>query len=179
MSLITSKAQSISLVNSGAFGNTVRVWPSVAAMRASGFKGDVVIRSYHSGFATRYNVKQADLDGILDDLAAKGYPLGSLYLNEACPDEHLLLQGEVVGRHLTYSSLKLPTKMALQRECRYADGSATEAILRWAMNDGSYDDFQVLREQHPGAVIEFGCYGVCLGSVPHRNVLIWEVRDTY
>jgi hypothetical protein len=176
---ITSKSESIRLLNAGRLGNHVRTWPSILAMRGSGYRGNVVIRSYKPSFATIYNLPQEHLDAMLASLAGNGHALDTLYCNETCPDDRLILQGEIIGHSLTYSSARLPMKKALQVECRHAEGSACEAILRWAMNGSSYEDFLSLREQRPDAVIEFGCYEICLGNVPDRNTLIWEVRDTF
>lgn len=139
----------------------------------------VVIRLRQPGFNTHYNLPIEQLDDVLADLAAKGCDTSRCYFNEAAPDDALVLQGELIGHSLMYTTAKKPMKLGFAEETRYAEGAATEAILRWACNGPSYDDMQELRSRHPDAIIEFGCYSVCLGSQPDRNTIFWEIRESF
>jgi hypothetical protein len=143
---------------------------------------------------------------LLKESRLRGARIENLYFGESAPDDHLVLQGEYwVGEHyLMYSRAKLAMKDALalplgKDKCpshvvatypdmkwppydeliayrHEAQGVRAELLLRAAMNANSWDDFQILRDQYPGHVIEFGCYDCELGSVPGRNTLIWELR---
>ena len=177
MTPLRSKADSLAFLASPRW-NQPRVWPSIAAMRDSGFKGNVVIRSYRPSFATIYNWPQEHLDAMLANLADNGHPTDTLYCNEAMPDDRLVLQGELIGHSLTYTTAPLPMKAALAVSTRHAEGSATEAILRWALDGPSWDDMAELRAERPEAVIEFGCYAMPVGR-KMQNAVIWEVRETY
>ncbi len=176
---LSTKSDSLSLIFSGPRWNHARTWQSLADLRRSGFPGNVVIRSRQVGFATVYNLPQSELDAKLASLARAGHDTSRFYFNESCPDNRLIIQGELIGRSLTYTTVRLPTKMAFHREERHAEGASTEAILRWACNANSYADLQEMRAEHPDAVIEFGCYEVCLGSRPDRNLLFWEARESF
>jgi hypothetical protein len=56
-------------------------------------------------------------------------------------------------------------------------GVAAKMVLRRHMNENSWDDFNVLLEQYPGHVYEMTTMNICFGTVPHRNTVLWEVRD--
>lgn len=57
-----------------------------------------------------------------------------------------------------------------------AEGLRAEMLLKASMNTNSWEDFQILRDEYPGHIIEFSCYDCELGSIPGRNTLVWEVR---
>lgn len=64
-----------------------------------------------------------------------------------------------------------------ERQHRHeSEGLKTEMLLRANMNANSWEDFNILRDEYPGHIIEFGCYDCELGSVTGRNTLMWEVR---
>jgi hypothetical protein len=41
----------------------------------------------------------------------------------------------------------------------------------------SYEEFLMLGELYPGAVIEFTSYEIVLGNLKGRNTVVWEVRN--
>jgi hypothetical protein len=49
-------------------------------------------------------------------------------------------------------------------------------LIREAMTPSSYDDWLMLIDRYPGHVLEVSIYDRCLGDVPGRNALVWEVR---
>jgi len=44
------------------------------------------------------------------------------------------------------------------------------------MTPSSHDDWNELLERYPGHVLEVSIYDRCLGDLPNRNSLVWEVR---
>lgn len=175
--MINTKAQFIELYFRGALGNRLRTWKNYGDLLASGYKGNVTVRSRipDVSHGCIYQVPVDSIPAIFPKLRDSG-SLDLYYFNESAPDEHLAIQGELWNRSLTWSAKKLPMREALQKPS-YAEGSTTEMLLRQHMNDNSYEDFMLLRNLYPDHVIEFGCYYKCLGDIPHRNVIIWEVRD--
>lgn len=188
MAPIRTKAESYALLRGGHFGPKLRNWRTLADLLNDPYDGPVGIRSWQVGFPTIFHVPQCEVVDYLAFLEERGQPQELFYFGEMAPDEHIILQGEfadgvrrgaLVNRHLWYSTVKAPMKPALAARPRFAEGSAAEAILRGAMNENSWEDFQVLREQHPDSSIEFSCYDICLGDRPHRNCLFWEIRTDY
>jgi hypothetical protein len=49
--------------------------------------------------------------------------------------------------------------------------------LRAFLNPNSHDDLMDLFDHYPGHVVELTALGRCYGTVPHRNAIVWEVRD--
>lgn len=54
--------------------------------------------------------------------------------------------------------------------------SEARAVLARHLNANSRNDVEELLGQFPEHVIELSALNRCLGSVPHRNAVIWEVR---
>lgn len=49
-------------------------------------------------------------------------------------------------------------------------------FLKENLAPASYDDIIELLKIFPEDVIEFSCYEIFIGNLPHRNHIIWEVR---
>jgi hypothetical protein len=45
------------------------------------------------------------------------------------------------------------------------------------MDPSSRDDLDALFDLYPDAAVEFACFPHNLGIFPHRNTVIWEVRN--
>lgn len=57
-------------------------------------------------------------------------------------------------------------------------GVAARGILRSHMWPADYDDLGELMDNYPGHVVEVTCCTRAVGTVPHRNTIVWEVRCT-
>ncbi len=58
-------------------------------------------------------------------------------------------------------------------------GLQAAAVIRKHLNDNSHDDLRELLDTYPGHVVELTALDRCVGTVPHRNAVIWEVRGSY
>jgi hypothetical protein len=61
-------------------------------------------------------------------------------------------------------------------------GSAVRVLLSHLLSSESYEDLcgpEGLVELYPDHVIEFSILSRCLGTVPGRNAVVWEVRYNY
>jgi hypothetical protein len=173
MSTIRTKAEFYRLWRQGLLGNRPRAWADAAALRASGYSGLVTMRSTGAGGGkTRYRVPVAE---------ALASAWSGCTFNEACPDEELTLQGEaarmVGGLCLTYSTTPNLAMREAMKTARTASGAAALAILDAYLAPPSRDDLSAIWDLYPDAVIEFSAYGRKVGDQPHRNTLIWEVRN--
>jgi hypothetical protein len=108
-------------------------------------------------------------------------------VNEAAPDGSMLIQGEylndisVVGDKVIwgwflYSRAQPQMRQALAEAPERAHGLRADLLLRMAMTPSSYDDWLLLIERYPGHAIEVSVYDRCVGDIPGRNALVWEVR---
>lgn len=55
-------------------------------------------------------------------------------------------------------------------------GLSARLLLEKHLNSNSLADLQALRDKWPGHVYELSAMNRCLGTVPHRNAILWECR---
>jgi hypothetical protein len=186
---ILTKLENYVLWQSGAFGNKLRAWRTVEKWREAGFKGRVVLRTLGSagGGPTYYNLEPGEVDKIFQSWIRHGVPNESIMVNEAAPDNAAILQGEY--RNDVYktqdgydwglfhfSRAAAHMRPALARAPEERRGLMASLLIREAMTPSSYDDWLMLIDRYPGHVLEVSIYDRCLGDVPGRNALVWEVR---
>jgi hypothetical protein len=164
----------------GEFGNRPQSWPDWDSLRTSSYTGNVTVRNLDTAGACFYGVPVADLRrGV--------WPAGccpaQCRFNESMPDDDLLIQGNVFiavgGLALEYSTAAgIPHRKAVsQPYMRFAQGLLAVSLLRSHCSPSSYDDIMDLLDLYPEAVIEFSTYQYNVGCLPHRNTVIWEVRN--
>lgn len=59
---------------------------------------------------------------------------------------------------------------------RLWEGSAADVLLKWILNENSYDDLMAVLDAFPDHVVELTALDNCFGTVPGRNAVVWEVR---
>jgi hypothetical protein len=179
--LVDSKKDSYSLLHSGRLGNRLRMWDSFDEILKSGYSGTVSIRykSTGGGFVA-YNVPLEDIPKVQQEWKDKGAKEELMTYNESAPDHLMLIQGELMRNdnhiYLFHSSEKSKMSIALANG-KHADGMDALNLLKRHLNTASYDDIMQLLEMYPDSVIEFSAYSKCLGNLPGRNAVIWEVRN--
>jgi hypothetical protein len=185
---VLSKGLNYRLWQGGMFGNKLRAWRTVAEWEASGFAGEVVLRTVAGGGGPcLYNLRPEDVSTDVKGWIACGIPLDHIMVNEAAPDEDVILQGEYLNDIFTldgeagwgwfhYSRAKAQMRDALVMAPERARCLRSDLLLKLAMTPASHDDWQLLLEKYPGHVLEVSVYDRCLGDVPGRNALVWEVR---
>ena len=187
---LTTKLQSHRLWQSGAFGNKLRSWSTVDEWRESGHRGMVVLRMREGRGAGRcsYNVSPVLVQPALEQFVQSGVSLDAVMINEAAPDEHVVLQGEYLNDvvpdssgealwgYFFHSRHRSHMRDALREAPEETRGLSTDLMLRQVMTIASHEDWLALLERWPGHVLEVSVYDRCLGDLPNRNALVWEVR---
>ena len=184
---ILDKRENFRLWQSGAFGNKLRAWRTVQEWRDSGFAGLVVLRSLMDGGGPcEYNLTPEQAEVALQRGLWLGQPPERIMVNEAAPDQAVLLQGEYLNDihlggpsywgYFYYSRVKAQMRDALKAAPEVAQGLRSDLMLRLAMTPASYDDWLLLLDRYHGHVFEVSIYERCLGDTPGRNALVWEVR---
>lgn len=59
---------------------------------------------------------------------------------------------------------------------RQWEGSAAKLLLESVLNENSLADMEIVLGNYPGHVVELTALDACMGLVPHRNAIVWEVR---
>lgn len=95
---VLDKRENFRLWQSGAFGNKLRAWRTVKEWRDSGFAGLVVLRSLMDGGGPcEYNLTPKKAESSIRRWFSKGHPPDRIMVNEAAPDQSVLLQGEYLN----------------------------------------------------------------------------------
>ena len=185
---ILSKEQNYRLWQGGSFGNKLRAWRTVDEWRESGFDGMVVLRTVMGGNGPcRYNLNSEEVDAVVDAWLALDIPPDMIMVNEAAPDDDVILQGEYLNDiyeidgevgwgYFRYSRARAQMRDALAAAPEVAQRLRSDLLLELAMTPASHEDWNLLLGQYPGHVLEVSIYDRCLGDTPGCNALVWEVR---
>jgi hypothetical protein len=184
---IKNKKECYLLYELGFFGNKPLTWRTYEDIIDSGYSGDVVIRGRRSinRDKVKYNVSLDEAREKIRELESQGIHESDLAFNQAMPDEHLTIQGELIhntmlppyGLYLLYSMLKKPMNISLEEDSHEAYGLQATNLLKSSMTASSFSDMEALMEMFPESAIEFSTYDICVGNIPGRNTVIWEVRN--
>jgi hypothetical protein len=185
---ILSKKQNYRLWQSGAFGNKKRIW-TVDEYLNDTFEGLVAIRmrSGPGGGLCYYNLTRVQATEMLPFLTCDGFLSDCYMINEMAPSDAIVLQGEYFnGVYIQdddarwgafrYSTVQLPMRDAFREANHDTHGLHADCLLRAAMTPSSYEDWKILLDQYPDHVLEVSIFNCCLGDIPGRNALVWEVR---
>ena len=55
-------------------------------------------------------------------------------------------------------------------------GLRADMMVRGCMTPSSYSDWRELLDLYPGHVLEVSIWDSCIGDVPGRNAVVWEIR---
>lgn len=187
---ILSKAQNHRLWQSGAFGNKLRAWRSISEWRSSGHRGKVALRSllpWGGGGPCIYDLEpdlvESRYRSLLSEISAE-----HVVICEAAPAEVVILQGEYLNNvhdkgdgttswdYFYYSRARRQMRDALREEHSVIEGLRARLLIERSMTPASHLDWQILLDRYPDHVLEVSIYDRCLGDVPGRNALVWEVR---
>lgn len=181
---IDSKEECYLLYEAGIFGNKAQTWNSYEELLKSNWKGEVCIRGRKTKIARGKVVYKADLSEvprIIEQFKNYGIPESHIGFNQSMPDEHLIIQGEIMrtwlGLALWYTTKKEPMNNALKKESLYAEGLKAKLLLENTMCPSSYSDLEALFDLFPDSAVEFSTYDISVGNIPNRNTVIWEVRN--
>jgi hypothetical protein len=183
---VTCKRRNYELWTSGAYGNRLRAWRSVEEWLRSGFAGRVALRVLGDtgDGRCRYDLTPEIAEFLYRLWVAQGVRSEDVVVCEQAPDHQLVVVGEYHHdplpdgsfRHFFYSRVRKSMRVALREGGRVATGLRATEILRQSMTDRSWKDFSELVLAYPGHVAEVSVYDHCLGDLPGRNALVWEVR---
>lgn len=185
---IDTKRDMYALLESGALGNTAI---TCSLKEAEGwFTGEV--EPDYPLYAIRYKRPDCRQWQCYDIPAENVWPTICDYLSEGAksdlinvtpmmPDDKIVVQGEVArsathGWSFRVSRMRRPMRIALGSLDEH-HGAGYWTVLKTVMDPSSYDDLQSLFDLYPDATVEFSVYSCHLGNIPHRNTIIWEVRN--
>ncbi len=157
----------------------LRTWGTLEELASSGFPGPVNARNRKASGKFVFNL---DVPTLLT-----AWPLAeppqNYYFNERPPDDKLLVQGDLTrterGLQLVYNTTPGLTCREATTLCvpEHAYGLTAQHWLQSTAWPSSYDDLMELLDCYPDGVVEFSIFSTAVGKLPHRNHVIWEVRN--
>lgn len=181
---ITSKRQSYNLWRQGLFGNKGGDWATVEDLRKSRFRGTVAIRYCgfaHGGIFIK-DLQIQQVEPTLAKLHEQGWSLSDFYILEQMSPDIVTyrINGELLntpdGLALYYSTDNALMRDALVKSGRQVWGLRTMLVLRHFLNPTDFEELMTLLDHFPGHVIEFSSFSRSVGLIPHRQMIVWEVR---
>jgi hypothetical protein len=185
---ILTKKQNYRLWQGGEFGNKLRAWRTIDEWRASGFAGLVALRvlGVGGGGPCAYDVLPNEVEGMVGYWGTFGVPRSWIMINEMGPGGEILqgeylndiyvIDGEARWGYFLHSRASVPMREALRAAPQIAHGLRADLLIREAMTPSSYEDWRLLLDCYSGHVLEVSIYDRCLGDIPGRNALVWEIR---
>jgi len=183
MKRIETKSKCYSLFEKGIFGNKALTWNSYEEMINSSWKGLISIRSKKGILRsqTRFNILKEKVKEEMEKMKMENIKIEDITFNQSMPDNHLLIQGEIMlterGLYLLYTTVKKPMNQGLAEQTLHAFGLNAKMILEKNLYTSSLADIYALLEIYPDSVIEFSSYSIPVGNIKGRNAVIWEVRN--
>lgn len=178
---INSKAEFYRLWHSGVLGNRPHVWRDVESAARSGHTrfGIREIGKAGGGFF-RVVHSIGEMKRICCMLAAQGRQFS---LDGGVQNETVLLQGEIC-RTVRGLEGMMAVRSGTDIRAAFREGKfkpvqnlTALTLIREFMDPSSQDDVWDLLDMYPDHTIEFACFPGNVGVLPHRNTIIWEVRN--
>jgi hypothetical protein len=173
------------LLSRGLLGNTIQQWFSLAKWLADPEARRFSVwgvRTLTPGGPCRLYCPEAEVPATVAAYEAMGHACNISVMIDAVVGVTLYADVYDSPEGLIVYGVEHPGKGASWREVmprdgRQVGGLAARMLLARHLNPASLADLWALLERFPGHVVELSACGRCLGTVPGRNGVIWEVRD--
>lgn len=182
-SLILRKSEYFDLWHRGLLGNKLRSWRTPAEIPSS-YQGGVMVRDSVPGWGSAKVFPRRE---VIPEVRRREAAGRRSHLNEAAPDTHAVLQGELLrdSRGLYLFGYERPParfgelmrmRDVLPLASHYL-GLQASLLLRKYLNPPAFDDLMELLDLFEDHVVEFSAYTRHIGGAfPSRNLIVWEVR---
>lgn len=183
--MITNKAQMYAMLAQGLLGNTLPQYFSVDEWRASG-QADRYdwwgVRTLVPGGPCFLNCHRDDVEAtaLRPEYAAAGVNISAM-VDRVCTVTMWAEVQRLPGGLYTYV-LEYPPKEGSWRKLMPAggkgyQGTAARLLLERHLNANALGDLYDLLNKYDGHVVEFSAIDICMGRLPGRNMIVWEVRN--
>ncbi|MCC7004419.1 hypothetical protein IT397_00665 [Candidatus Nomurabacteria bacterium] len=184
METITSKRQFMDLWRKGLLGNRPRIWDTLREVKASGFSGLLAIRYIGLGGGGPFvvNLKLGELESEMRRIVKAGWSESQFcFIEQITPGMvTYIINGEICrkedGFWLHFSTENKFMRPALSQSPQNLRNLEAQMMLRKLLWPTDYEELMGLLEQYPDHVVEFSGFDRCVGIVPNRRMIIWEVR---
>lgn len=182
MERITSKAQMYAMLAAGRLGNTIRQFFSVDEWRASRdaeLYPQWGVRTLIAGGPCRLFCPREE---VADTVAKFGCAVNiSMMIDAICRvtlwADIFESESGLVVHGIEYPPVGGSWRALMPTAAREWRGLAARMLLRRHLNANSLDDLDATFERWPGHVVELSACERCIGVIPGRNAVVWEVRS--
>lgn len=171
---VTSRADMTRRLRAGEFGNTFPFWTDLRDWPATPDTLWGVQHTIIAGFpGTRLNVPTEGVIPLIErHFGGVGYRISPMV-----PAGSVQWEGDVWRGGCSGNVVPEPGSWRTHMlRPRLWEGSAAVCLLSSLLNPNSYDDLQTLFDAYPDHIVEVSVLDRCLGTVPGRNTVVWEVR---
>lgn len=179
---VSSKKEMYSMLSAGRFGNTNPAFHDLADWVDSPERDKYPLWGIRSMFAgdprSILDVPTEDVESLIARDFRGGFNLSPMV------DRWLTLRADVYDAPggLVVFGVEghgdVKWRQAFNLYGREWTGLAARGVLRSHMWPADYDDLGELMDDFPEHVVEVTCCTRAVGTVPHRNTIVWEVRCT-
>ncbi len=168
----------------GLLGNKPRTWDSVEEAVASGSAGEVALRYRGTGGGGPLvtGLHTYDLKAAVERLGVNGgWREGDFNVSEVVNGVWSVINGEVTrnenGLTLRFSTVADLMRPSLAKGGHNVRGLIAKVVLETLLWPTDYDTIMDLIDEYPDHVVEFSGYDRCVGVIPGRRMIVWEVRQ--
>lgn len=187
MPTVTNKRQMYAMLERGDFGNTIPMWTNVEQWEnlAPGYRlwG---VRTMTPGGPCRLNCPVEEVAATFREFEKAGHRAQISMMVDGIATVTAWLEAWRSPTGLVVEGIEYPriadgwawrnSMQDPQRRRSWLRSSAS-AVLAKHLNPNSRADLDVLLDQYPDHVVEMAALDRCIGTVPHRNAIVWEVRS--
>lgn len=183
MTVVSNKKQMYRMLASGEFGNTIPQYFDMDEWWRSEDRDRYAywgVRSLTPGGPCLLNATRYGVLNFISDEASPAYSISPMV--DRITKINLMTEVlETEAGLQVYGIVNPDTKNGnwrslMPKEGKQWSGLLARNILKQYLNDCSYADLMVLLEQYPGHVVELSACQSCIGTIPGRNAVVWEVR---
>lgn len=170
----------------GKYGNRLLSWDTISDLKRSGWRKDITVRTLLAGGGPCfYDVPIHEVESVASKI---GLPEHLICFNEGAVNSDILIQGEyfngiIYVNEVTYdgvflySTVNLKMRDALKERSETVYGKLSfREIMKFSMTPSSFSDLEVLLGEYEDHTLEISVFNKCVGNIPGRNAIVWEVR---
>jgi hypothetical protein len=182
---IAYKGRMYDLLSAGRLGNTVPMWFSVEAWEADPLAAQYSVwgvRTLTPGGPCRLYCPRGEVAATARSPEYAKHGVNISVMLDAVATVTLYADVYDSEKGIIVYCVEHPGKGASWRKVmpekgRQLEGVAARMILEKHLNASSLADLYALFDRWPGHVVELSAVSRCLGTIPGRNAVVWEVRN--
>lgn len=185
---VTSKAQMYRMLSAGEFGNTIRQYFDLDVWQSSDEADRIAtwgVRTLTPGGPCRLNCPNFEVPKTALEFMDAGHKVNISMMVDRVATVTAWLEVWDAPTGLVVEGIEHPdtaggwtwrNSMPDPKRRRAWAGTAARMVLARHLNANSLADLWALLERFPDHVVEMSSLDRCIGTVPHRNSICWEVR---